>query len=97
MGRGCLWSLALLGSAAMGDLGAHVGDALAARARETLDAGEVAAWERLATQTIDMGIDYASLGLSWDHPQSRAASCGRDDVREILTAKTTHNRHRRVS
>ncbi|KAH8075887.1 proline iminopeptidase [Aureococcus anophagefferens] len=64
----------------MGDLGAHVGDALAARARETLDAGEVAAWERLATQTIDMGIDYAALGLSWDHPQSRAASCGRDDA-----------------
>lgn len=34
---------------------------------------EMRGLRRLADQSVRMGIDYASLGLGWNHPQSRAA------------------------
>lgn len=56
------------------DLGDLLGDAdAAAAALEALSADGSRALQALAEQAIHRGIDYKTLGLNWDHPQSRTA------------------------
>ena len=46
---------------------------LAQRALQALPPELGTAFSALAEQSIYSGIDYASLGLNWDHPQTRLA------------------------
>ena len=56
------------------DLASTLGDeALAHQIFSTLPAAHAEAFAALAAQAVRSGIDYKTLGLGWDHPQTRTA------------------------
>ena len=59
-------------------------DAVAAFARVAAD-DELRALSLFAEQAVARGIDYASLGQSWDHPDSRIA------YREVRRGSKVHD------